>query len=429
MNPWSADNTNSNNKRGGAMMLTGKNLRASADCAGCPRIVLILGTRPEVIKMAPVALKLRALSAEFDTVVCSTGQHRDMLDQSLATFGLKPDLDLGLMTPRQTLTSLTTRTLDALDKVMDRERPDLVMVQGDTTSAMVGALAAYYYRVPVGHLEAGLRTSDLYQPFPEEGNRRLISTLAAMHFAPTPHADQRLRQENVPRSQILVTGNTVIDALLHVRENNPLVEEKKVPYERRRWQRRRVLLTMHRRESRGATLEGICSAIRQLVERNPQVEVVFPVHASPFVREPVHRVLGDNVRIKLVEPMDYQKLVQTLESSCFVMTDSGGIQEEAPSLGKPVLVLRDTTERPEAIEFGTSRLVGTEPERALKAAELLLRDEKAYEKMARAENPYGDGRAAERVVAYLRHYFGMTHERPAPFAPQSAASQQDKRAG
>jgi len=410
------------------MTLTGKNLRASADCAGCPRIVLILGTRPEVIKMAPVALKLRALSTEFDTVVCSTGQHRDMLAQSLATFGLEPDLDLGVMTPRQTLAGLTTRTLDALDGVMDRERPDLVMVQGDTTSAMVGALAAYYYGVPVGHLEAGLRTSDLYQPFPEEGNRRLISTLAALHFAPTPYAAQRLRQENVPQSQILVTGNTVIDALLHVRENNPLVEEKEVPYERRRW-RRRVLLTMHRRESRGATLEGICSAIRQLVERNPEVEIVFPVHASPFVREPVHRVLGDNVQIKLVEPMDYKKLVQTLESSYFGMTDSGGIQEEAPSLGKPVLVLRDTTERPEAIEFGTSRLVGTEPERVLKTAELLLRDEKAYEKMARAENPYGDGRAAEGVVAYLRHHFGMTHERPAPFAPRSAAGQHIKRAG
>lgn len=411
------------------MMFTGQSPRASGDCSGCPRILLILGTRPEVIKMAPVALKLRALRTEFDTVVCSTGQHRDMLDQSLATFGLEPDLDLGVMTPRQTLAGLTTRTLDALDGVMDRVRPDFVMVQGDTTSAMVGALASYYYRVPVGHLEAGLRTSDLYQPFPEEGNRRLISTLATLHFAPTSYAAHRLQQENVPQSQILVTGNTVIDALLHVRDSNPPVEVEKVPYERRRWRRRRVLMTMHRRESRGATLESICSAIRQLVERNPEVEIVFPVHASPFVREPVHRVLGGNVRIKLVEPMDYQKLVQTLDSSYFVMTDSGGIQEEAPSLGKPVLVLRDTTERPEAIEVGTSQLVGTDPERVLKDAEILLRDEQAYEKMARAENPYGDGTAAERVVAYLRYHFDMTHKRPAPFAPRSAAGRHTKRAG
>jgi len=410
------------------MMLTGKSLHASAERTDRPRIMLILGTRPEVIKMAPIALRLQALRNEFDTVVCSTAQHRDMLDKSLAIFGLEPEIDLGLMTPRQTLAGLTTRALDALDGVMDRVRPDFVIVQGDTTSAMVGALAAYYYRVPVGHLEAGLRTSDLYQPFPEEGNRRLISTLATLHFAPTPYAAQRLRQENVPQSQILVTGNTVIDALLHVRDSNPPEEVNNVPVERRRWQRRRVLLTMHRRESRGATLEGICSAISQLVECNPQVEIVFPVHASPFVREPVHRLLGHNVRIKLVEPMDYKELIQTLNSSYFVMTDSGGIQEEAPSLGKPALVLRDTTERPEAIEAGTSRLIGTDPERVLKEAHILLHDESAYEKMAHAENPYGDGMAAERVVAYLRHHFGMSHERPAPFAPRSVAGQHTHKA-
>lgn len=383
------------------------------------RVMFIIGTRPEAIKTAPVVRELREWGHQFETVLCSTGQHRDMLDQALEAFDLEPDLDLGLMTPRQTLTGLTTRTLEALDEVMTNVRPDMVIVQGDTTSAMTGALAAYYHRIPVGHLEAGLRTSDLYQPFPEEGNRRLISTLAALHFAPTLHAAHQLRLENVPEQQILVTGNTVIDALLHVRDNNPLRPAPKPRRERRRWHRRRVLLTMHRRESRGEVLEKTCSTIMRFVQRNPEVEIVFPVHASPFVREPVHRLLGDRVRIKLGEPMEYQKLVQTMDSCHFVMTDSGGIQEEAPALGKPVLVLRDTTERPEAIDAGTSRLVGTEPEHVLDAAETLLRNEEAYQTMAHAENPYGDGKAAERVAAALRFHFGLTQERPAPFAPIS----------
>jgi UDP-N-acetylglucosamine 2-epimerase (non-hydrolysing) len=380
-----------------------------------PCVMLIIGTRPEAIKMAPVVRELREWDCRFETVLCSTGQHRDMLDQALEPFDLEPDLDLGLMTTNQTLTDLTTRTLEALDEVMTNVRPDMVIVQGDTTSAMAGALTAYYHRIPVGHLEAGLRTSDLYQPFPEEGNRRLISTLAALHFAPTLHAAHQLRLENVPEQQILVTGNTVIDALLHVR-NNPLLRPAPKPHHERR---RRVLLTMHRRESRGEVLERICSAIMQLVQRNPEVEVVFPVHASPFVREPVYRLLGNHIRIKLGEPMEYQSLVQTMDSCHFVMTDSGGIQEEAPALGKPVLVLRDTTERPEAISAGTSLLVGTELEEVLDAAETLLRNEEAYQAMAHAENPYGDGRAAGRVAAALRFHFDLSSESPAPFAPNS----------
>lgn len=385
-----------------------------------PRILLVLGTRPEAIKTAPVALELLARGNEFETVVCSTGQHRDMLDQSLAAFGLKPDLDLGLMTHRQTLTDLTTRTLSALDEIMGRVRPDLVVVQGDTTSAMAGALAAYYNRVPVAHLEAGLRTSNLFEPFPEEGNRRLIGALSALHFAPTPHAAHRLLREGVPEQQVLVTGNTVIDALLHVWNSLPRATDSKPSRERRRWQRRRVLVTMHRRESRGAPLESVCRAILELTARNPGVEVVFPVHASPFVREPVTRLLGNHVRIKLIEPMGYQEFVRLLDSSHLVLTDSGGIQEETPALGKPVLVLRNTTERPEAVEAGTSLLVGTDATRVLEAAETLLRNEEAYRAMAHAENPYGDGRAAQRVVAALRFHFGWATERPTPFTPRSA---------
>jgi UDP-N-acetylglucosamine 2-epimerase (non-hydrolysing) len=377
------------------------------------RLLLVFGTRPEVIKMAPVALALREHSGEFETVLCSTGQHRDMLNQTLAVFGLEPGFNLDLMMPRQTLTDLTARVVGALDEVMTRVRPDLVVVQGDTTSAMVGALVAYYHRVPVAHVEAGLRTDDLYRPFPEEGNRRLISTLAALHFAPTPSAAYRLQQEGVPEGRTFVTGNTVIDALLRVRENSRHGAYLALPSGRRR-----VLLTMHRRESRGTALENICRAILQLVERNPDVEVVFPVHASPFVREPVTRLLADHARIVLTEPMEYQEFILLMDTSHLILTDSGGIQEEAPALGKPVLVLRDTTERPEAIRVGTARLVGTDPARVLSATETLLHNEKAYQAMARAKNPYGDGRAAERVVAALRFHFGLLAERPAPFVPQ-----------
>src|SRR3712207_1101147 len=376
------------------------------------RLLLIFGTRPEAIKMAPVALGLRGRSGEFETVLSSTGQHRGMLDQTLAVFDLEPDIDLELMAPRQTLADLTARAVGALDKVMTRVRPDLVVVQGDTTSAMVGALAAYYHRVPVTHVEAGLRTGDLYQPFPEEGNRRLISTLAAWHFAPTSFAAYRLQQEGVPEERIFVTGNTIIDALMHVRENSGH-RARLAPSS---W-RRRVLVTMHRRENRGAALENACRAILQLVDRNPDVEVVFPVHASPFVREPVIRLLSGHARIILAEPMGYQEFILLMNSCHLILTDSGGIQEEAPALGKPVLVVRDTTERPEAIDAGTARLVGTDPTSMLSMTETLLHNEKAYQAMARAQNPYGDGRAAERIVAALRFHFGLLAERPAPFVP------------
>ena len=374
------------------------------------RLLLVFGTRPEAIKMAPVALGLRGRSSEFETVLCSTGQHRGMLNQTLAVFDLKPDIDLELMTPRQTLADLTARAVGALDNVMTRVRPNLVVVQGDTTSAMVAALAAYYHRTPVTHVEAGLRTHDPYQPFPEEGNRRLISTLASLHFAPTPSAAYLLQQEGVPEGRIFVTGNTVIDALLHVRANSGHGSHLTLS-----GSRRRVLVTMHRRENRGTVLEDICRAILQLVDRNPNVEVVFPVHASPFVREPVTRLLSDHARIILTDPIGYQEFIQLMDSCDLILTDSGGIQEEAPALGKPVLVLRDTTERPEAINAGTARLVGTDPTRVLSVTETLLHSEKAYQAMARAQNPYGDGRAAERIVAALRFHFSLLAERPAPF--------------
>ena len=376
------------------------------------RLLLVFGTRPEAIKMAPVALGLRRRSGEFETVLCSTGQHRGMLNQTLAVFDLEPDIDLELMTLRQTLAGLTARAVGALDKVLTRVRPDLMVVQGDTTSAMVGALAAYYHRVPVTHVEAGLRTDDLYQPFPEEGNRRLISTIADLHFAPTPSAAYRLQQEGVPAERILVTGNTVIDALLRVRENS-----RHGAYMALSSGRRRVLVTMHRRENRGAALENTCLAILQLVDRNPDVEVVFPVHASPFVREPVTRLLSGHARILLTEPIGYEEFIPLMDSCQLILTDSGGIQEEAPALGKPVLVVRDTTERPEAINAGTARLVGTDPARVLSVTETLLHNEKVYQAMARATNPYGDGRAAERIVAALRFHFGLLAERPAPFVP------------
>src|SRR5262249_47283636 len=323
------------------------------------------------------------------------------------------DLDLNLMRAGQTLTSLTTRAVTALDKAMTLVQPDLAIVQGDTTSAMVGALVAYYHRVPVAHLEAGLRTGDLFQPFPEEANRRLIGALATLHFAPTPSAARRLKREGVSARQIFITGNTVIDALLRVRRDLPH-EGGHAPA----CERRLVLLTMHRRESFGHPLENICRAMLTLVERNPNVDIVSPVPASPLVRQPVERLLGSHPRTALREPLNYRAFVQLLDACDLVLTDSGGIQEEAPALGKPVLVLRNKTERREAIQAGTAQLVGTNPRRVLRAAETLLRDQVAYQAMAQARNPYGDGSSAQRVVAALRFHFGLTAKRPAPFDPE-----------
>ena len=375
------------------------------------RVLIVFGTRPEAIKIAPVALALRSVPHRFETVLCSTGQHRELVDQALAPFGLSPDIDLHVMRSAQRLADVAGRILAALDRVYAKRRPDLVLVQGDTTSCFVGALAAYYRRIPVAHLEAGLRTDDVYDPFPEEVHRRLVSSLATFHFAPTRRAASQLSREGLSADDILVTGNTVIDALLHIYATTV---RREGAFERT--DRRSILVTMHRRESYGAPFENICRAITSLADNHRSVEFVLPVHPAPSVQEPVRRLLGDHPRIRLIGPLAYPDFVATLSRSHFVMTDSGGIQEEAPALAKPVLVLRNTTERPEAVSAGTAKLVGTTTETIVEAAQELLGDSAAYERMARAVNPFGDGHAADRVVDALSYRYGYTRVPPDAFS-------------
>ena len=382
--------------------------------------MIVFGTRPEAIKIAPVAMALRSQVDRFETVLCSTGQHQALLEQALRPFELTPDVDLQLMTPRQRLGELTGRALAGLDLVFDRYRPDLVLVQGDTTTAFSGALAAYYRKIPVAHLEAGLRTGDPYDPFPEEVNRRLVACLATLHFAPTLRAAMQLDREGYPSGDVLVTGNTVIDALLYVhgRSGGALTGPTAVGSDRS------ILVTMHRRESYGAPFENICHAITAIADDHPAVEFVVPVHPAPDVQEPIRRLLGGHPRVRLTEPLDYPAFVAALGRCHFVLTDSGGIQEEAPALAKPVLVMRNTTERPEAIWAGTARLVGTSTATIVGAAKELLQDGTAYDRMARAVNPFGDGRAADRVVGALSYRYGYAPARPEAFlaTPPSAAA-------
>ena len=378
-----------------------------------PFVVLVaFGTRPEAIKMAPVIAALRARAPRIRTRVAVTAQHREMLDQVLLLYGIVPDHDLDIMRPRQTLTQITTRALDRLGRLLDERLPDLVLVQGDTTTTFAAALAAFYRRIPVGHVEAGLRTYDKFHPFPEEINRRLTSHIADWHYAPTERARRALVREGVEPSRILVTGNTVIDAVLAVSKKPPagsLVNDWKPDPAggpsrsegRQRPKRRLLLVTAHRRENFGAPLESICLALRDLVDRYPDVEVVYPVHLNPQVRGPVRALLGGHRRIRLVPPMAYHPVVELMARSTLILTDSGGIQEEAPSLGKPVLVLREVTERPEAAEAGTVEVVGTDRKRIVAAARRLLDDPRAYRRMARRLNPYGDGRAAARIVRHV----------------------------
>lgn len=366
------------------------------------KILTILGTRPEAIKLAPVIRELEQRPDRFISKVCVTAQHRGMLDQPLALFGIKPDYDLNIMSPGQTLAEVTARAVEGLDRVIVETEPSFVLVQGDTTSAFCGALAAYYHRVPVGHVEAGLRTGDKYAPFPEEINRRLVGRIADWHFAPTDQARCALLQENIPDANIFVTGNTVIDALLWVRERlqtappglPPEVTETLNSY-------RTVLITGHRRESFGQGFEQICQAVRDVADEFQDVAFVYPVHLNPSVREPVNRVLGNHPRINLIEPLPYEPFVWLMDRAVIVLTDSGGVQEEAPSLGKPVLVMRETTERPEGIKAGNARLVGVQKERIVTALRELLRDPAACAEMARINNPYGDGLAAARIVDVL----------------------------
>ncbi|PIQ24412.1 UDP-N-acetylglucosamine 2-epimerase (non-hydrolyzing) [bacterium (Candidatus Blackallbacteria) CG17_big_fil_post_rev_8_21_14_2_50_48_46] len=376
------------------------------------KILVVFGTRPEIIKMFPVIEELKR--SEFNCQVLTTAQHREMTDMFMQTFGIQPDIDLDLMQDRQTLPDLTARIMQTISPVLVEHKPDMVLVQGDTTTVMVTALAAAYQQIPVGHVEAGLRTDQLFNPFPEEINRRLCGQLTRLHFAPTPRSEASLLAENIPAEWIYRTGNTVIDAILRMHARHPDYNyPAEIGLDLSQGQRL-VLVTAHRRENWGLPLEQICKALLSLCESFPDLRLVFPVHRNPVVRETVFPMLGEHPQIRLIEPVDYIPLMDLIRRSSLVLTDSGGIQEEAPSLGKPVLVMRETTERPEGVEMGTAKLVGTDPEKIIREATHLLQDSEAYAQMSRAINPYGDGRAAERIVQALRHYFGLG-ERPEAF--------------
>ena len=360
------------------------------------RVLTVFGTRPEAIKLAPVIHAL-GRQAHVDVRVAVTGQHREMLDQVLKIFDVRPHHDLNVMEPNQTLSELTSRLLMALDPVVKAEAPDVVLVQGDTTTAFAAALVAFYHKIPVGHVEAGLRTRERYAPFPEEINRRNISTLAQWHFAPTETNRATLMREGVDCRDILVTGNTVIDALRFTLRNRQPADNGVVPRGRRL-----LLVTAHRRETFGAPFEAVCRAIRRIADRYGDIEVRYPVHLNPLVRAPVERILAGHPRIHLLEPLDYVSFSHLLASAHLVLTDSGGVQEEGPALGKPILVMRDVTERPEAVAAGVVELVGTDEERIVTRVSRLLDDPAAYAAMARAISPYGDGQASRRIAAFLR---------------------------
>ena len=374
------------------------------------KVMSIFGTRPEAIKMAPLVKELEK-NKEISSVVCVTAQHREMLDQVLEIFHITPDYDLDIMQKRQTLAGITTKALGGLESIIAQEMPHIILVHGDTSTTFAGALAGYYNQVPVGHVEAGLRTYDKYQPFPEEMNRRLTGALAELHFAPTPLAKQHLQKENVDDKNIYITGNTVIDALAHTIEENykfSIEELNQIDFHKNRV----IAMTAHRRENLGQPLEHICYGVKQLVEEFSDIEVVYPVHKNPVVMETVYRILGDIPRVHLIEPLDLKDMHNLMYRSFLVMTDSGGLQEEVPSMGKPVLVLRNVTERPEGVEAGTLKLVGTNQEKIYQTAKELLTNPKVYKAMAQAKNPFGDGEASRRIVENILFYFGK-NESPA----------------
>ena len=363
------------------------------------KILFIFGTRPEAIKLCPVVRHMRVTAPSLDVKVCVTAQHRAMLDQVLATFEIRPDFDLDLMTPGQTLAQITARVISSLDPLLASESPAMAVVQGDTTTTMAGAMAAFYRRIPVAHVEAGLRTWDLAQPFPEEMNRLVTGRLAALHFAPTSGARRNLLTEGVAADSIFVTGNTGIDAVLHVAATLPPLNWPWLDADKRL-----IVVTAHRRESFGDGFERICEGLARLAER-PDVQIVYPVHRNPNVLDPVTRLLANRSNIVLIDPLDYTSFVDLLRRSYIVITDSGGIQEEAPSLGKPVLVMRERTERPEAVDAGTVQLVGTDPAKISGEATRLLDDAALYERTSRIHNPYGDGHASERITDAILRYF------------------------
>jgi UDP-N-acetylglucosamine 2-epimerase len=364
------------------------------------KVLLTFGTRPEAVKMAPVVRALRE-SKQLEPIVCLTGQHREMVEQILPIFDVRPDFDLDVMAPNQTPSDVASAVFRLLPRVLADVQPDIVLVQGDTTTAMASAVASHYAKIPVGHVEAGLRTGELYQPFPEEANRKVIGAVTTLHFAPTSRAAAALQAESVPLGHVYITGNTVVDALHFLLERLPRLPSPS---------HKLILVTAHRRESFGEPMKRICWAIRDLVQQHPDAEVLYPVHPNPNVRAPVYSILGDVDRVNLVEPMDYLEFVQVLDQCYIALTDSGGVQEEAPVLGKPVLVMRDHTERMEAVDAGCARLVGTDRELIVKWGHALLDDQEEYHRMSRPVSPFGDGNAAPRIVQAIEAFLAKDEE-------------------
>lgn len=368
--------------------------------------MFIFGTRPEAIKMAPVILMAKTLS-EFEVIVCTTGQHREMLDQVLTLFDIQADIDLNLMKASQTLSSFTAAAVTACTSVLEKYRPDIVLVHGDTTTTFSASLAAYYTKITVAHIEAGLRTGDLYSPWPEEANRKLTSVMASIHFAPTEIARDNLLREGINQSNIIVTGNTVVDALLdavrRIRSNKVLLASMSQQFNFLDKTKKLILVTGHRRENFGDGFRNICKALA-IISRREDVQIVYPVHLNPNVQEPVNRLLGNKSNINLIGPQEYLPFVYLMDQAYLMLTDSGGVQEEAPSLGKPVLVMRDITERPEAVSAGTVKLVGTDIEKIVSESNRLLDDDVEYQRMSYTHNPYGDGRASERILKILSKF-------------------------
>lgn len=378
------------------------------------KVMTIFGTRPEAIKMAPLVLELKKRPEEFEAIVTVTAQHREMLDQVLSIFDIQPDYDLNIMKDRQTLMDVTTRGLQGLDDVMKKVKPDMVLVHGDTTTTFIAGLAAFYNQIQVGHVEAGLRTWNKYSPYPEEMNRQLTGVLADLHFAPTDKSAANLQAENKKEERIFVTGNTAIDALkTTVKETYEHEVLTKLGDDRL------ILLTAHRRENLGEPMKNMFRAVKRIVDEHEDVQVVYPVHLNPVVRETANDILGNDPRIHLIEPLDVIDFHNFAERAHIILTDSGGVQEEAPSLGVPVLVLRDTTERPEGIEAGTLKLAGTEEETIYMLAKELLIDEDVYKQMSQASNPYGDGLASKRICDAISYYFNRRENRPEAFNPLS----------
>lgn len=375
------------------------------------KVMTVFGTRPEAIKMAPLVLELQKQSQRFEAITTVSAQHREMLDQVLDIFHIKPDYDLNIMHARQTLTDITSNVLINLDKILKEAKPDIVLVHGDTTTTFAASVAAFYNQIPIGHVEAGLRTWEKYSPYPEEMNRQMTDAMTDLYFAPTTQSKANLLKENHKEDNIYITGNTAIDALKQTVDKgyHHDILDKVSP------DNKLILLTMHRRENQGGPMRRVFKVIREVVESREDVEVIYPVHLSPAVQEAAKEILGNTERIHLISPLDVVDFHNLAARSYFIMTDSGGVQEEAPSLGKPVLVLRDTTERPEGVEAGTLKLVSTESEKVKQEMEELLDNAAEYQRMSQAKNPYGDGKASERILDAIAYYFGVTDKKPIEF--------------